>query len=198
MTATEAMGEHADNSATGAALREHTFDGIREFDNRLPNWWLWTFYLACIFSLLYWWHFHIVGIGDLPRESFRAEMEAAEARMLAEMANHEITDESLLELAAEPGIVAKGREIFVANCATCHQADGRGNIGPNLTDRYWLHGARPTQIYETITKGVEGKAMVAWLPQLGPARCQQVTAFVLSIKNTEVPGGKAPEGKMVE
>ena len=69
-------------------------------------------------------------------------------------------------------------------------------MGPNLTDEYWIHGARPTDIYNTVTNGVLDKGMAAWGRQLGPNRVQSLVAFVLTIKNTNVPG-KAPQGEKV-
>jgi cytochrome c oxidase cbb3-type subunit 3 len=180
-----------------APLRPHSFDGIEEFDNRLPNWWLWTFYVACIFAVVYWMHYHVLGTGALPAQQYLAEMQAAEERLAERMAGVELTDDLLADLSAEPTVVAKGKAIFEANCAVCHRADAGGmpGLGPNLTDRFWLHGGRPLQIYETVTKGVVAKGMLAWLPQLGPQRCQQVVAFVLSRKNTEVAGGREPQGE---
>ncbi|MEM7199002.1 MAG: cbb3-type cytochrome c oxidase N-terminal domain-containing protein [Planctomycetota bacterium] len=176
-------------------LREHAYDGIQEFDNRLPNWWLWTFYLACIFSVFYWLHYHVLGTGPLPPERYRMEMEAAEARLAARLANQTIDDAVLQKLAAEPTFVEKGRQVFIANCAQCHKEDGGGNIGPNLTDEYWLHGSRPEAIYQTVINGVPAKGMVAWGPVLGPARCQQAAAYVLTLRNTHVAGGKEPQGE---
>ena len=179
-------------------LRPHGFDGIQEYDNRLPNWWLWTFYGACLFAVFYWMHYQVIGSGALPRREYRAEMEAAEAQLAARMAGMELTDASLAALAAEPTFVEKGRQVFLTNCTQCHKADGGGNIGPNLTDEYWLHGSTPLAIYTTVSKGVVDKGMLAWEPVLGATRCQQVVAYVLSIRNTNVAGGKEPQGSRDE
>jgi len=176
-------------------LRGHNFDGIEEFDNSLPNWWLWTFYLAIIFAVFYWFHYHAIGTGALPAEEFQQEMEAAEARLAASLEGKEVTDASLLALAAEPTVVQKGAQIFATNCVACHLANAGGSIGPNLTDDYWIHGGKPTDLYKTVTEGVPAKGMITWLPVLGPLRCQQVVAYLLTIKNTNVAGGKAPQGE---
>src|SRR5262245_16921703 len=108
--------------ATGE-LRPHAFDGIHEFDNRLPNWWLWTFYLACLFSVGYWFHFHTLKTGDLPGRAYLAEQRAAAARLEAEMAQNPMSDEKLLELARNPVFVADGERIFKNPqlCAQCHK-----------------------------------------------------------------------------
>lgn len=65
-----------------ANLREHTFDGIAEMDNKLPNWWLWSLYLACIFSVIYWILFHTLGTEDLPYAVYLAEEKAAAEKLV--------------------------------------------------------------------------------------------------------------------
>ena len=121
-------------------------------------------------------------------------MGAAE-QQLARMADQPITNETLSLMATVPNRVDAGHEIFKTFCVVCHMDQGQGNVGPNLTDDYWLHGGRPMDIYKTITDGVPDKGMVAWGGQLGPARVQDVTAFVLSIKGTHV-AGKEPQGDL--
>lgn len=172
--------------------RGHAFDGIEEFDNRLPNWWLWTFYLACIFSVFYWIHYHTLGTGPSSLAAYAQEQREAGARLEAAAANNPVTDTSLLELAKNPAVVEEGRKIFQdpAKCALCHKPDGSGNIGPNLTDDKWIYGGKPMDIYTTILKGRPG----GMLPHeaFGTTFVQRATAYVLSIKNTNLPG-KPPE-----
>ncbi len=174
------------------ATRGHTFDGIQEFDNRLPNWWLWTFYLACIFAVPYWVHYHTLGTGDLPSRAYVREQQVAAARIEAQLAANPVTDEMLLKLAKEPGVVAEGEKIFrnPARCTLCHKPDGSGLIGPNLTDDMWIYGGRPMDIYTTILKGRPG-GMLAHETE-GTQFVQRATAYVLSIKNRNLPG-KPPE-----
>lgn len=185
------------NSQLQDQVREHGFDGIQEFDNKLPNWWLWTFYGACIFSFFYWAHYHVLGTGDLPGKELQHEQEAYSAVLAEQAKNSPVTDESLTKLMADPVAMKKGETIFKnpAQCAMCHKPDGGGLIGPNLTDKFWIHGSKPTEIYKTISKGVPEKGMLAWESTLGPIGVQQATAYVLSLRNTNVAGGKAPEGK---
>ena len=176
-------------------VREHTFDGIQEFDNRLPNWWLWTLYGAIIFSVIYWLLFHTLGVLPHPGDRFASDMQAAEAARLARASEGGVTDESLMLMAAMEDQVAEGRKHFVSHCTVCHSSQGQGLVGPNLTDRYWIHGGSPIAIHETITKGVPSKGMAAWGGQLGPRRVEQTVAYVLSIRNTEIPG-KDPQGAL--
>jgi cytochrome c oxidase cbb3-type subunit 3 len=173
---------------------DHSYDGIQEFDNRLPNWWLWTLYGAIGFAICYWLFFHTWGWGNLKYEQYRSEMAAAAEAQLARMEGQETTNETLLLMSAVPATVERGHEIFSQFCVACHLADGSGSVGPNLTDGYWLHGGQPLQILHTVTYGVADKGMAAWGNQLGPRRVQEVVAYVLTIKNTNRPG-KAPQGE---
>lgn len=182
------------------ATRGHTYDGIAEFDNRLPNWWLWSFYLACIFSVAYWIHFHSLGVGDLPSEAYTAEQKAAAARLEAQLAANPVNEEMLLKLAKEPAFVKEGEAIFkdMTRCALCHRPDASGLVGPNLTDDLWIYGGKPMDIYTTILKGREqnlAKGFQGGMQSFEANGMQFVlraTAYVLSIKNTFVKG-KEPE-----
>ncbi len=175
-------------------LRGHTYDGIEEYDNRLPNWWLFLLYGSCIFALGYWLVFHTFKIVDLPLAKYDKEMIAAAEAQLARMSEGGMTDESLILMSTMPETVADGKQLFTTYCVVCHLDQGQGLVGPNLTDRYWLHGGRPSDILRTINDGVLAKGMAAWGGQLGPTRVQKLTAYVVSIKNTDVTG-KAPEGE---
>lgn len=169
-------------------LREHTFDGIHEMDSRLPNWWLWSFYLACIFSVFYWIYYQTLGTGDSPYEAYQAEQRAAAAKMEAAMQANPVTEETLIKASENPAIVAEGKKIFLTICATCHLADASGKIGPNLTDRFWINGGKPMEIYNTVMEGGrKDKGMQAWKVN-GPLFVQRAVAYVMSIRNTNVKG----------
>jgi cytochrome c oxidase cbb3-type subunit 3 len=176
----------------------HVYDDIRECDNRLPNWWLYTLFGSIAFSLFYWVYFHEYKAGALPVDSYRAELVAArkaEAERL--MAQGDMSDAKLEEMAKNPAVVAKGKSVYDSTCGACHLTTGGGQVGPNLTDEYWIHGGTPVQIMKTIREGVPATAMVAWGPQIGEEKLRAVTAFLLTLRNTNVPGGKPPQGDKV-
>ncbi len=189
---------------TSARLRDHAFDGIQEFDNNLPNWWLWTFYSACLFSVGYWIVFHTLRVGDLPGAAYIVEQRDAAARIEAQLANNPITEALLLKLAGEPAVVAAGEKIFKTPslCAQCHGPDangivaGQNGVGPNLTDAFWLHGGSPMEIYRTINDGWPEKGMASW-KGYGNQFVQRAVAYVLSLRGRNLPG-KAPEATAVE
>ncbi len=173
---------------------DHNYDGIQEFDNRLPNWWLWILYGSVVFGLCYWLFYQTYGVGDAPEVRYEKVIARAAEEQLARMAGQERTDESLLLMAKVPAQVDAGRALFEKNCVECHLADGSGKIGPNLTDGSWIHGGKPLEIRHTIDKGVPAKGMVAWGRQFSPMKIDQLAAYVLTLKGKNLPG-KAPEGE---
>lgn len=103
-----------------------------------------------------------------------------------------VTPEMIRAAAREPKSVASGQSIFTANCAACHGVKANGLVGPNLTDKWWIHGSEPKNIYKVIAQGVAAKGMPPW-GHLGEEKMKLVAAYVLSIQNTQVEG-KAPQG----
>jgi cytochrome c oxidase cbb3-type subunit 3 len=186
------MSEHKQDQ-----VRDHVYDGIQEYDNRLPNWWLFILYASIVFAVGYWLVFHTFGVGDLQIAKYDKEMIAATEAQLAAMAGMEMNDDALLMIATLPERVDEGRQLFETYCVVCHMEQGQGSVGPNLTDEFWIHGGSPMAIHETVTDGVLSKGMAAWGNQLGPKRVQSVVGYVLTLKNTNVPG-KAPEGEPEE
>lgn len=166
-------------------IREHVFDGIQEYDQRLPNWWLYTLYAAIIFWLVYWFVYQIAHI--MPTDGQRVD--AAMARVAAAKLASSIdvsNDDKFWEMSRNPQFVDAGKQTFLTNCAACHLATLRGKsespaaIGPDLTDTAWLHGGTPKEIYTTASKGVPAKGMPAWEPVLGQKKTVEVVAFLLS------------------
>lgn len=176
----------------------HEYDGIIEHDNRLPLWWLYTLYGAVAFALVYWFQYEVLHASPSPAQEYATEVaqgRAAEAERVKKLGV--LDDTSLITLSRDVKTVDQGKTAFVATCGACHRADGGGNIGPNLTDAAWIHGPKPTDILKTIRDGVTAKGMPAWGPQLGEERVAAVTAFVLTLRDTHVAGGKAPQGDIV-
>lgn len=174
----------------------HEYDGIEECDNALPRWWLYIFFAGVAFGPIYWLSAESFKTTLSPRAAYRAEMEqlAAEEAKRTKSAGA-VTDDSLVSLTRDPGTLAEGKGVYTSTCAPCHAPTGGGGIGPNLTDEFWLHGGAPTKVYATIKEGFTAKGMPAWGGSLGEERVRLVSAYVLSLKNTKVAGGKAPQGE---
>ncbi len=169
--------EHPDD-----ALRHHTYDGIQEYDKRLPNWWLFTLYGAIVFAAGYWAYYHWTD--HMQPGYVRVEQQIGDFQKKALDSGAAPTDLQLYNLSLDPAVVASGQKIYTTNCVACHGPDLKGGIGQNLTDNTWIHGGKPTDIYTTVTKGVADKGMPTWGPVLGAARIADVVAFVISKNST--------------
>jgi cytochrome c oxidase cbb3-type subunit 3 len=165
----------------------HEYDGIEEADNHLPRWWLATFFGAIVFAVVYWEAYQVWHVLPSTPELYAAEMSE---RLTG---GGEMTDEVLVTLSEDPGTIAAGQRTFEANCVACHGDRAQGNIGPNLTDGRWIHGGAPTSIYATVRDGVGTRGMPTWGPVLGDRGVQSVVAYVLTLRDTNVPG-RSPEG----
>jgi cytochrome c oxidase cbb3-type subunit 3 len=175
-------------------LLDHDYDGIQEYDNRLPNWWLWILWGTIVFSIGYWLLFHTYGVFDLPAAKYESEMEAA-GGALADMESRGLTEGDLLAMSADPAKAAEGEAIWTQYCVVCHKPDGSGLVGPNLTDDYWIHGGAVSDIHNIVVKGVPEKGMASWGRQLGPDRVDAVVSHVLTLRGRNLPG-KEPEGDL--
>lgn len=162
----------ADNNYQPDQILGHgdEYDGIEEYDNRLPAWWVWLFYLTIaggVWMLADW---HLVSpktLGDL----YDVEMAAA-----AEM--YEVLEP--VEVVINDANVARGAEVWETNCVACHAADGTGGVGPDLTDAEWIHGGTIADINHTIFYGVPEKGMLAWGEVIGPEDVSAAAAYVVA------------------
>jgi cytochrome c oxidase cbb3-type subunit 3 len=175
-------------------LLDHSYDGIQEFDNPLPRWWVWIFWASIAFAAVY---------GLVPNNPLRGPGRLVEYNAaLAEAARlhppvPEASEASLLALTRDPKALAAGKQVFVTTCAPCHRPDAGGLIGPNLTDDYWLHGGTITEIHHTITNGVLEKGMPNWGKMLKPEQVTDVAAYVYTLRGSNPPNPKEPQGVLV-
>ena len=164
-------------------IRPHVFDGIQEYDKKLPNWWLNTLYLTILFSIGYWGYYEWFHIGRTGEEVVASAMAKIESVRLS---SAKLDDASLWKMSQNAALVDAGKAVYNANCAACHLASLRGKtenvaaIGPDLTDTKWVYGGSPVEVYDLITKGVLAKGMPTWGPVLGAKKIGEVTAFILS------------------
>lgn len=185
-------------------LRDHEYDGIQEYDNSLPLWWLATFIGTVIFAFVYWIHYEFGGGPDLQAE-LKVEMEELHERGEGHGHNHDHTgsalaasEDELLKMMADPETVAKGKQNFQGKCASCHGEELQGIIGPNLVDEYWLHGnGKLAQIQATVTQGVPEKGMPAWGAMLKDDEIESIVAYIGSRRGTKTANPKAPQGEKV-
>ncbi|MCO5143335.1 MAG: c-type cytochrome [Oligoflexia bacterium] len=180
-------------------LLDHEYDGIKEYDNLLPSWWLATFYGAIVFSFLYMGYYHFAGGPSLSDELQQDLAEIYTKRKSLEVKDNGPTEEALAAILADKSRVDQGKVIYVGKCASCHGNLGEGLIGPNLTDNYWLHGdASLMSILLVVADGVAEKGMPPWKGMMKKDEVQSVVVYVKSLKGTNPSNPKAPQGEEVK
>ena len=186
-------GEVTEGNVTG-----HTWDGLQEFNNPLPRWWLYLFYITIVFGLIYIVLYPTLGnwkgiYGWTSTGQYQQEMEQADAKfgpIFTQLAQQDVA-----ALAQDPKATQIGQRLFLNYCATCHGSDAGGAVGfPNLTDNDWLYGGTPEAIKTTIMNGRMG-AMPPWGAALGEQGVDEVANYVMSLSGREVDAAKAAAGK---
>jgi cytochrome c oxidase cbb3-type subunit 3 len=181
-------------------LLDHEADGIHEFDNALPRWWLYGFYFTIAFAVVYLVNYHVLptplfGQPGMIAE-YQAEVLAAEAVATARgpapttaVAMVALTDAASLE---------KGKAMFEGPdnvCSSCHRPDLGGLVGPNLTDDYWLHGCSMQEVTTSIKTGYPLKGMLPFGTGK-PLTDEQVLQVASYVKSKH--GGAPPNPKPIE
>jgi cytochrome c oxidase cbb3-type subunit 3 len=187
-------GEAAVGDVTG-----HKWDEtLEEYNNPLPRWWLWMFYITIAFALVYLAIYPGLGsykgaLGWTEVKEYEAEMKEAAATYGPLYKKYGSTD--LLALAADPSALRTGRRLFLNYCASCHGSDAAGGAGfPNLSDKDWLWGGDPQMIKTSILDGRRGM-MPAHEATLGAQGVDEVAAYVQKLAGRTVDEGLASAGK---
>ncbi len=196
----------------------HVWDGIEEFNNPLPRWWLWTFYGTIIWGIIYTilypaWPISSQGatpgvLGYSSRAELQAEMDRFDARL--KPLKEKIVAVDLAAIKDDPQLAdfarRGGKALFATWCSQCHGSGGQGAKGyPNLLDDEWLWGGTLDAIHTTIQHGVNDEhdedtrtsEMPAWKDQLEPAEIDNVVQYVLKISGQEHDAAKAEAGATV-
>jgi len=176
----------------------HEYDGIRELDNNIPGWWKLAFLGTFLFGVIYAYRLYISESMPNQRQELAIAYQEADIQKLEylkDAANN--IDENNVVALDSMGVMA-GRELFLKNCVACHGDKGQGNVGPNFTDEYWLHGGSINKIFYSIKYGWQEKGMRSWKDDFSPQQMAQLASFIHSLKNTHVPGGKDKQGDLYE
>ncbi len=181
-------------------LRDHEYDGIQEYDQKLPNWWLVIFIAATVFAAGYWiayYQFNWLKTDIEKIEESMAEIRANQEKALLEMLDQLNNDVIVKEWATNPEYVSTGKEVYQVNCIGCHGEDLSGKIatgggqfvtlpGLPLTDGEWKYGAQPMDIFKIINEGTPADSsghnnakMEAWGKKLPPVQIAKVTAYIV-------------------
>jgi cytochrome c oxidase cbb3-type subunit 3 len=175
-------------------LLDHDYDGIKEYDNPMPKWWLATLWLTVIFAVLYWFNVPGIGSGKGRIAEYEQAMAVGDSIRAAHNPVATIDEAGLLAVAGDPAKLAVGQATFASTCSPCHATDGGGGIGPNLTDPYWIHGGRPLDVLRVVNEGVLDKGMPAWGQVLNPDQVIAVSAYVTTLRGTTPSAPKEPQG----
>ena len=176
----------------------HEYDGIKEYDNPPPGWWSWMFGLIIVFSLLYGFVMltmtEQLGIHTAYQNAVTASL-ASQFAELGELQGDAATLVGFIEDDTKKKWLGVGATIYTAQCAACHGGAAQGATGPNLTDDAYLHVEQVEDIYDVLVKGRANGAMPAWRNRLQENEIVLVSAYVASLRGTNLPG-KAAEGEV--
>lgn len=176
---------------------DHDYDGIQELNNPIPTWFNVLFYSTVVFGFAYLLVYHVFGWGLNQEQEYAQELaiaEIAKQEYLAQAAN--LIDEGSVQFDA--AMAPAGKAIFMANCVACHGTAGEGTIGPNLADRFWIHGGEIKDVFKTVKYGVPEKGMVPWEQTLTPGQIAEVSSYIVTLRDTNPANAKAPEGVEVK
>jgi cytochrome c oxidase cbb3-type subunit 3 len=178
-------------------IQDHEYDGIQEFDYPAPFWWQLFFYLSLVFAVGYYAYYEI-GNGMSSDERLKTALVEIERARIANRPKGPDVKE-LMALVANPDALKSGKEQYAAKCAACHGPDGGGLVGPNLTDRHWIHGKGEVgDIHKVVSDGVLDKGMPAWSALMSTAELNAVVAYVKSLAGTKPSNPKAPQGTEIQ
>ena len=176
-------------------MLDHDYDGIKELDNNLPPWWKYGFYATIVFAFVYLIIYHVAGTGKLQLAEYNEELKVAADQKAERLksSTDNVNEDNVVAL-TDASAINSGKETYDKLCVACHRVDGGGQVGPNLTDEFWLHGGGVKNIFKTITYGVPAKGMISWQSQLSPKQIQQVSSYILTLAGTNPVGPKEPQG----
>lgn len=184
----------------GGNLLDHEYDGIREYDNPTPGWWHMLFLGTVVFSVVYGAFFHFSKLRWTPYTRLEADKLANDLLKFGEIPDLEADDATILAASQDESWMSIAGSTYQLLCAACHMNDGRGGVGPNLTDRSWLHVERPSDIYEVLRDGVVAKGMPAWSRRMSHKETVLVAAYVAGLSAgdpSSAPDAKAAEGEVI-
>ncbi len=172
----------------------HNYDGIRELDNPAPGWFQAAFALSILFAIIYLYRYHVSHSAPLQIEEYEIAMEKAEREHAEYLksAGEQIDENNVTLLSG--GDIENGKTVYLANCSPCHGQNGEGVAAPNLTDKYWLHGGSLSDIFKSIKYGWVDKGMKSWKDDLKPKEIAQVSSFIVSLRNKNLPSSRPQEG----
>lgn len=177
-------------------LFDHEYDGIQEYDNPMPGWWVWLWIGTIVFCLPYtmWYHW---GKGPSIHDKLDAEIAAYGQQLIEKFGELEPTADTITSMMEQEAAMAAMDSLFKGRCAACHQANGSGSTGPNLTDDHYINVKEITDIATVLQDGVIERGMPAWGEQLTQTQIVLLSAYVANLRGRNLDG-KAPQGNVID
>lgn len=174
-------------------LLNHNYDGIQEYDNPLPGWWVWLFWVSIIFSAGYWMYYHI-GVGPSLEDKYDRAVVAHVERQLAQLGDLRADNETIIRFMNDEQYMRAMGGVFRAQWAQCHGADGGGLIGPSLADEFFKNVREPSDIFKVIRDGAANGNMPFFADRMREPQMILIAAYVASLRGTEPAAPRVPEG----
>ena len=179
-------------------LTDHSYDGIQEYDNPLPGWWKFLFWVTIFFAPIYWFYYQHGVDGRSIHDQYEQHMASIFELKFEEIGELEADRATIYKYMNEKEWRAVGKVVYTTNCVSCHGADGGGVVGPNLTDDHWKNVRNIEDIAKIIENGAANGSMPAWKNRMSHKNQIVLTAaYVASMRGTPAAGGKAPEGNPI-
>ncbi len=182
-------------------LTNHSYDGIQEYDNPLPGWWMWLFGLSVVYSFVYLFYFHAGTEGRTIHDEYNRETTRqvtkrfgdlkldADAQTILKYMNYEGDPE-------REKFFRVGETTYKTNCVSCHGLEGQGLVGLNLTDDLWKNVNTIEDVARVIENGAANGAMPAWKTRLShPNLIVLTAAYVAKMRGKNLPDGNTQKDK---
>lgn len=191
-----------------AIILDHGFDGIKELDNALPQWWLSLFYFGIVFMVVYVMAYSFTDFAHMDKEYTEEMAYKDKVDSIWAVAN-DIDITGAINKSNDPAIVEQGAKLFAQNCVQCHMEGGKGGIGPNLTDDYWVNHVEDSlfkNIYHIVYNGSPKNPQMRAFGQrkeLSGLAIEKIASYVYYINQKEATktvaeGAAAPQGDLME
>jgi len=198
---TMSLSKHKVRGGTTTETTGHVWDDdLQEFDNPLPRWWVYLFYITIVFAVVYLALYpgfgaHRGTLGWSSTGQYDDEVRKVNADVAPLFSKYQSMD--LKAVAADPAARAMGERMYLTYCVQCHGSDARGSRGfPNLADRDWLGGdGSPEYIVKTILEGRQGMMPSMAAAVGGAADIENLSHYVLSLSGSTSDAVKAALGK---
>ncbi len=171
-------------------LFDHEYDGIREYDNPMPRWWLVIFAISIVLAFPYALYYHF-GDGPSIFDQLNSEIAAYADQLMTTYGELQSDESTILQYMGDDVAMTGMAGLFKGKCASCHLADGSGSVGPNLTDDRWINVKQVTDISGILKEGVVTKGMPAWKDKLTETQIVLLSSYVARLRDQPVDGKPA-------